>query len=235
MKMKMRRFAKRVLNKLAGAQAASPEWLVALARPGPETELFTRASRIPGFTAPDDAQHFALILKQQALMGMRGDVIEIGTWFGRSAAILAAHLGEGERLVAIDAFQEQTQDRYSDRPTVSGFKAAIADVLPDLRLDRVVVIAGDSRSVELAGVGPFRFAHVDGGHSFDECLADLLLVADHMLPGGVIAVDDFDHADWPEVKPAVDEFISRRSDYILMTSLNRWNAKGRKAYLARLR
>ena len=48
-----------------------------------------------------------------------------------------------------------------------------------------------------------KVAHVDGGHSYETALSDLLLCAEHMVPGGVIAVDDYENYAWPEVTPAV--------------------------------
>ncbi len=51
--------------------------------------IYERVARVPGYFNADDATHFALVLGMQNFAGPSGDILEIGTWFGRSAGYLA--------------------------------------------------------------------------------------------------------------------------------------------------
>jgi hypothetical protein len=51
--------------------------------------------------------------------------------------------------------------------------------------------------------------------------------------GGVIAVDDYGHRDWPGVIAGVDEFLRQRPHFEVLADLNRHGALGRKLYLIR--
>ncbi len=62
-------------------------------------------------------------------------------------------------------------------------------------------------------------------------LSDLRLVAAHLAPNGIIAVDDYQHPDWPQVTAAVDTFIAE-SGFNIVADANRWAEAGRKLYLS---
>jgi hypothetical protein len=192
---------------------------------------FITASRIPGYFTYDDALVFTTILKMQSSFLLRGDLFEIGTYQGRSAAFLAMCLQPGERLVVNDAFQTETYDTYIDRPSPQTLLKNVRSVVPDLDEDRIRIIEGLSTEITIADDQRFRFAHVDGGHSYETALSDLLLCAEHMVPGGIIAVDDYENYAWPEVTPAVNEFLKRRTDVSVLMDINRQGAIGRKIYL----
>lgn len=202
-------------------------------RPSRVLELFSAVKTIPGFFNFDDAQHFSLILKMQEVLGIEGDLLEIGTWKGRSAAFLGCHVRSGERLILNDVFSAPATDKYPEYPSPDDVRRAVLQFSPGIA-DKLVFIEGDSRTSRFPPDARLRFAHVDGGHSLDECYADLNRVAPFMVQGGVIAVDDYDHPDWPEVKPAFDKWIAEADDFRIVGDMNRYGAKGRKAYAARL-
>ena len=104
----------------------------------------------------------------------------------------------------------------------------VRSVVPDLHNDSIQIIEGLSTEITLADDQRFRFAHVDGGHSYETALSDLELCAGHMIAGGIIAVDDYENYAWPEVTPAVNEFLKRRTDVSVLMDINRQGAIGRK-------
>jgi predicted O-methyltransferase YrrM len=201
-------------------------------RPSAALQLFSRVAFIPGFFNYDDAQHFSLIFGIQAASGVKGDLMEIGTWKGRSAAFLASFLGENDRLVLNDVFSAPATDKYSEYPSVASVRENILVVCPMVE-NQLVFIEGDSRTTTVDSSYKFRFIHIDGGHSFAECYADLIRVSPFVIVGGVIAVDDYDHQDWPEVKPAADQWLAENDKFAMVGDMNRAVAKGRKLYLMR--
>jgi len=188
---------------------------------------------IPGWFTADDCAHFYLVLAMQRASGLVGDLFEIGSYHGRSTCLLAHCLGDDERLIVCDAFERETDDPYRERPTAEKLRSNLRRVRPRLRVDQLVIHECYSHELTLPREMRFRFAHVDGGHSYEAALGDLRLCADRMLDGGVIAVDDYAHADWPEVTRAVDDFLAARTDYSVLADLNRHGTIGRKIYLLR--
>jgi hypothetical protein len=197
------------------------------------TDVFERIRVLPGWFNVDDCAHFHLILSLQASTGMVGDLLEIGSYHGRSTCMLAYSLRPSERLVVCDAFDQPTAEPYRDRPTESVLMKNLLSVAPSLRPAQVRIVRGYSRDLTFEADQAFRFAHVDGGHAYDTVAGDLRLVAGRVAPHGVIAVDDYENRMFPAVTRAVDDFLGARPDYSVLADLNRHGAIGRKIYLVR--
>ena len=202
------------------------------ARPGTGLQMFRKVASVEGFFNHDDAQHFSLLLKMQTAMGIRGDLLEIGTWKGRSASFLAFHLQPGEKLYLNDVFANPAIDTYSTYPEIDEVRSTILAFSPEVG-NQLVFLKGDSTKMALPASAQCRFAHVDGGHSVEECYSDLAKVAPLVIPNGIVAVDDYDHPDWPGVKPATDRWLSESPQFRTIGDLNRAGAKGRKLYAVR--
>lgn len=201
-------------------------------RPGKlALDVFSKINRLPGFFNFDDCCHFHLILAMQTANGMVGDILEIGSYHGRSTSLLAYHLKADEKLVVCDTFDMPTGYKYTYPPSVEILWSNLLNVNPSIKKDRVIIHKNYSNQLELDPQDSFRFAHVDGGHSYDTVLGDVLLCADKMMSGGIIAIDDYDHWGWPEVTKAVDDFLNHRDDYSILADLNRHGDIGRKIYL----
>lgn len=203
------------------------------AKPGPlATGLFARIKSIPGWFTYDDCVHFHLVLSMQSYLGVKGDMLEIGSYHGRSTACMAAYLQPGERLVVCDAFEQPTDDAYHDKPSPTRLRHNLLLVNPDLDWAQVDVRVGLSSELEL-GKARFRFIHIDGGHSREVALADMRLCAAHLAPQGVMVMDDYENRYWPGVTAAVDLFLAEYSNFTALADLNRHGAIGRKIYLVR--
>lgn len=201
------------------------------AHPAPLAAAFKLAATIPGYFTYDDAVAFTTLLSAQSAYAMRGDLFEIGSYQGRSAVFLARCLNPGEVLVICDAFEAPAEDKYPFPPSPAQLLRNLTMVVPDLHTESVEILADLSTNISFDADRRFRFAHVDGGHSFATALSDLRLCASHMLPGGIIAVDDYEHESWPEVTKAVDAFRAESTHVTVMLDLSRQGAIGRKLYL----
>jgi len=198
-------------------------------------DVFYRIRTIPGWFNADDCAHFHLVLSMQSMNGLRGDLLEIGSYHGRSAAVLASRLQPGERLVVCDAFEAPVDDPYPTICTPQQLWSNLKILVPELDRDTVEVYSCWSRELRLHAERRFRFAHVDGGHRMEDALYDLRLCAQHIVPGGVVAVDDYQHFRYPGVTEAVHSFLAERADFSVLADLNRRGAIGRKVYLHRQR
>ena len=163
--------------------------------------LFRVLAQVKGHLYPHEAVFlFWLACKVPG----RGEVVEIGSFCGRSALCLAAGLhrrGEG-RLFTID-------------PHVYGSEQGL---LENLKLfgacDRVEVIVGPSVSVALAWNKPVRMLFVDGNHELGNVVADVLAWGPHIEPGGFIVLHDSTSlSGLPGPKKAARWLYSEKSTY----------------------
>jgi cephalosporin hydroxylase len=205
----------------------------ARALPSHAYTVYQRVETVKGFFGIDDATHFSLVLGLQNVTMPPADILEIGTYFGRSAGFLAQYIRPGERLHVCDAYTRETEDGYLDRPTVEIFLRNVETISPGTDPSQIVIHDCLSNDLVLPRDAAFRFVHVDGGHSIEQCSADLKLVAPHVVVGGVIVCDDYKHHRWPGVTQAVDDFLAGNPDFRLAASVNRRQASGQKVYIAR--
>jgi predicted O-methyltransferase YrrM len=200
--------------------------------PGPlVTQIYSRIHHIPGWFNLDDCAHFTLILKTQTVSGVTGDMLEIGSYHGRSTCVLGMSLNQGERLLVCDVFDLSIEDPYGNPPTKEMLYANLKSAVPNLSAESVEIHGCYSRDLSIEPDTSFRFIHIDGGHDMETVLQDLRLCALHLMPGGVMALDDYCHPLYPEVTQAVAFFLQESPDIQELADLNRQGALGRKLYL----
>lgn len=159
--------------------------------------------------------------------GTRGHLVEIGVHAGRSFVGLALCARYGETAVAVDCFGKQQANRsWSGQGDLRLFSQTLGRYLPSEAIARVSTITGDALELEpydyhqaatvCAGAVamPFRFVHVDGGHHLRETEHDLEIAAAIIGARGVVAVDDINNPDWPEVRTAHDRFLERHPEFV---------------------
>lgn len=200
--------------------------------PGPVAETFRKLRQVRGAFTLDDAGFFLLTLRMQTTHGMTGDLLEIGSYHGRSTAVMCQGLAAGERIHVCDAFELEGGDDFAMRPTPELLRRNIARANPNLAEDRVVIHNCLSQDLTFPAEQRFRFIHIDGGHADEICSSDLRLAQRHILPGGVIVVDDYAHPDWRGVSTATDRFLAENPGFQPILDVNRHGEKGRKLYLA---
>jgi len=170
----------------------------------------------------------------------RGDVVEIGAYFGKSAAWLtlaATHLGVGP-VLAIDPWkaaesvqhdapahvQRLAQGDYWDAVA----QAFITNLLPIgkghvnyLRMTATAALAryvsGSVTSPEFGTTtirGEIALLHIDGNHDYEAVASDVALWAPKLAPGGWMVLDDYcwPHGDGP--RRVGDAFLAERSEAI---------------------
>lgn len=200
---------------------------------GPVAALFHEIRTIPGWFTYDDAAHFSLILSMQSGLGIPGDILEIGSFHGRSTALLARYLADGETLMVCDPF-DSGEVYVANPPSEKQLRRNVGLINPDMNERSLQVMPMFSSELAIPEGQEFRFVHVDGSHVYQDVLKDLRLVSKFTCRGGVIAIDDYNHPDWPGVSEATDQFLNEISDFVILADLNRRAESGRKLYLLRV-
>ena len=156
--------------------------------------------RIEGWFSPDAALMFMAYNEVITADGIAGDVLEIGVHHGLSAIALAAMRDEGARLVAIDLF-ERLQERNvsaSGSGSRAQFERNMTTFFGDIGFVRC--IAAPSNTLRTDDLGSrFSFCHIDGGHTAKETYDDLHLCSRLLVPGGLLALDDYFNPAYPGV------------------------------------
>lgn len=136
------------------------------------------------------------------------EIVEIGVYQGRTALVMAwgAKQGQGAHVTAIDAW-DLPGNTYAPPFTDVGSKNWARYNVKALGFSNgITLVQAFSHEHALAYEGPdVGLLFIDGDHSKEGARRDVETWALHLAEGAVIAVDDYEHPDWPGVKEALDE------------------------------
>jgi MMP 1-O-methyltransferase len=164
-----------------------------------EARVWTAFTEATGFMPDDEAR----ALYAAALDGAEvGPLVEIGTYLGKSAILLAAAArARGRKLVTVDhhrgSEEHQAGWEYHD-PGLVDPESGLIDTLPGARrtlaaaeVERdVILIVGRSSEVAELWSAPLGFVFVDGGHTDAAAQADYEGWSRLVAPGGLLAIHD---------------------------------------------
>lgn len=168
---------------------------------------FAAFDRIEGWFSRDAALMFMAYNEVVTSHGVAGDVLEIGVHHGLSTLALAAMRHEGAQLVAIDLFDELQAKNVSGSGSGSRaqFERNMRAFFGDIGFVRCVPAASSTLDARELG-RRFSFCHVDGGHTASETYGDLDLCSRILLPGGLLALDDYFNPAFPGVSEGAIKF-----------------------------
>lgn len=168
------------------------------------TYLRSHKSLVKGWLQRVDAEIMGAILTSQNTSGIHGDCLEIGVHHGKSFLPLCLALREDEHAIAIDIFDDQQLNKdHSGEGDLVAFRRNLRKF--NVSEEQVVIIQKSSDLVtpaeilELTGPQRVRYFSIDGGHWRAIVQGDLRLAESTLAHAGVIALDDYCRADWPDV------------------------------------
>lgn len=168
---------------------------------------------IPGMIDPSSGKMlYALCYMQRE----EGDVVEIGSWQGRSTSFLARAAKESGngKFYAIDHFKgnvgkehfyKVSRDDLSDLKTVFLSNMESVGLSGDINL---LDMDNSSAAEKLAGTR-IRFLFIDGDHTKRGVEKDISLFFPMLTERAIVAFDDFS-ANFPELVDAVDALLEHR-------------------------
>ncbi len=147
-------------------------------------------------------------------LNARGDILEIGAYYGKSSALLAYSLKENEEITCIDSFgnfsltgesetNSANQDIYYQSLTLKKFNRFYSWATKK----KVNALVGLSSQVLPTIDKHFRLIHIDGGHTYEDVRFDITNSIDLLNSDGLMIFDDYGHETWPGVTKAIDEFL----------------------------
>ncbi|WP_071795762.1 class I SAM-dependent methyltransferase [Natronohydrobacter thiooxidans] len=153
---------------------------------------------IPGWFYPIDQAGFAWTLEFQNDTAPPGDLLELGTYLGKSAILMGQKLKQGERLTVCDLFEDvMTWDGANPvekaffgtrTPTRDQFEAnyrAFHPALPE-------IVQGPTGSIcQHVAPGSCRFVHIDASHVYANVREDTASARKLLQENGVVVFDDY--------------------------------------------
>ena len=171
--------------------------------------------QVEGWLAVELLDHLKCVARAQDDAKLTGNIAEIGVFRGKLLIALAHLARPGERCVAIDIFDDQAKNiDGSGAGSLALLQANFQRHAPDgaelitVKADSLAITI-DQRVAIARDHGPFRLFSVDGGHTVQHALNDLLMAQDMLADGGVVLLDDVFHRHWPGVTEAVGLFYSK--------------------------
>jgi predicted O-methyltransferase YrrM len=143
----------------------------------------------------------AHLLAEQGRLGVSGDVLEIGVYWGKYlAALYQLTAGSGSRVFGIDI-------NFPTPPVNTVAERVVKKVSGET--DRLVLIAGDSTKLGVADLPKeVRYVSVDGSHEAWAVNEDLRLAERLARPGAIVALDDAFNAATPGVPEGCWRYLS---------------------------
>lgn len=168
-------------------------------------------SKVGGWLVPTTAHIMAILAEEQTKLGIRGDLAEIGVHHGKSFLVLANSVAPGEKIFAIDVFEDQhkniDQSGHGDRET---FLKNVNDYAPGTPLEII-----QESSLDLPAKGwpkrhaeSIRFFSIDGSHTREATLNDLRVAERTTKDGAIVAVDDVLSSHWLGVISGLFDYLS---------------------------
>jgi O-methyltransferase len=168
-------------------------------------------------------QHLADLIED-----VPGDIVECGVGAGKTLFVLGI-LSEGgthvRRVWAFDSFQGLPAAGQEDEPerAPKRFRAGKLSTseetvrtrltsygMPRKTLDRIAFVPGFfPHSFSTYAGGPIALLHLDVDlyQSYKDCLE---FFEPMVVPGGVVAFDEYESSNWPGAKRAIDEYYGGR-------------------------
>jgi hypothetical protein len=194
--------------------------------------LFRQAETISGMSSEEKLLALVDILR----CAPAGDIVEIGTWWGKSAAVfvMLAHRFDTGSVLCVDPWASEA---LSQGDAILDAASALADMdaafrifqinLAPLALGRLNYIRatsagaaaryGPGLEVRTETFGSVRYSgaiavlHIDGNHTLEHAEEDMRLWTPHVAPGGWIIFDDYFWVFGDGPKQVGDAFLDREA------------------------
>jgi hypothetical protein len=169
-----------------------------------------RHGAVPGWLDPYSARFIATIGGIQRRAAIHGGVAEIGVHEGRLFILLKLLANEDETAVAIDIFADQHLN--ADASGRGDEQRFLSNVTRHAGPDGVVLLRGSSLQLRAPEItrhaGPCRLFSIDGGHTAECALNDLMLADACLHPNGVAILDDYFNPRWPDVSTGTAAYLA---------------------------
>ena len=222
----MRRLLGSIVDRLCLARSRRRLARYGAAGPGFSLDALTLALHdVPGMMTPEAGPMLFMLAATQRVSG---DIIEIGSWQGRSTVFLAsgARASGNGKVYAVDHFlgnpgKEQlyriARDDLSD--LAGNFRRNVEAYGVSKYVELLPVRSGDAAGDLGSRAVRARLLFIDGNHEYEAVRGDFNAFRGLLVPGALVVFDDFSAA-FPGVMRCVGELVETGSLRPLFTHGN---------------
>jgi hypothetical protein len=171
---------------------------------------------IPGWLMPNEAEY----LYELGYEASSKNIIEIGTYFGKSTYLMAQGIrdaGSGTLLITIDVHYRGT-DQETRRPVIFAEDAPLSllRMIRQCELDSVIVpmLGWSDICLSTLDFSAMGAVFIDGGHEFEDVERDYKAVRARIPPDSSLKLLFHDyHPEFPGVVRAVEECVKTEPGY----------------------
>ena len=181
------------------------------------------STSIPGMISPKSGQFLYTMCYMQQL---EGDVVEIGSWQGRSTSFLARAVNNSKngKFYAIDHFKGNVGKEKCyvvGKNDLSDLKNIFKSNMERVGLCNSVQLLNMPNELAEQKIGNIniRFLFIDGDHMKKGVEKDIELFFPKLIPGSIVVFDDFSK-NFPGLVETVDTLIKKCEFSKIMTYRN---------------
>ncbi len=154
--------------------------------------LLEEAATVEGFLSPNEMRFLALTA---ACPTAAGDVLEIGSFKGKSTVVLAkaAQLAGDAKIYAVDPLTAPSETDPDLRGDESSLKDFLANIERCNVADLIEFHQTFSHKLAETWTRPLRFLWIDGDHTYKGTKLDFDGFAPHLADGAIVAIHDVLH------------------------------------------
>jgi SAM-dependent methyltransferase len=152
---------------------------------------------VRGWLLDIDATLFVGVDALQRAHGIRGDLLEIGVFYGKTSILMGYLARPGETLVACDVFEDTQGLSVEGQAEHDTYHLTLRRQEFERNYRRFhatlpTIVAAPSSTLDAeAWAGRFRLIHIDGGHEYSVVREDIRLARKMLAPGGIVIFDDW--------------------------------------------
>lgn len=159
---------------------------------------------VPGWLYRTDILLFDWLLRRQQDTGLRGDLLEMGAYLGKSAVLMRNYQQDDETFTVCDLFGSEAPDAHNQRETHGSYTTltrqafeanylSFHDELPR------ILHAATSAVPDEVPAGSCRFVHVDASHLYEHVRGDIGNARKVLAEDGLVVLDDYRSSHTPGV------------------------------------
>ena len=157
---------------------------------------FKDLKSISGWFSKHDFLVMRTILELQNQLEYRGDILEIGSYHGKSSVLLGSCLMSDEKIILCDIFENANEEKNkieNNHSYIDLHSDFLVSNLAKFGINNYELVIKNSSILNLSDFPQnIRFIHIDGSHLYEYVKHDLNLACEIISKDyGVIALDDF--------------------------------------------